>query len=84
MDERKRLRVEYELAEVTRTKVSDRERELTRRYVEERFGVEIDDQVAESIVFTFMAPMDPCMLTFYGADGTSCRLNSAELRPLLE
>lgn len=84
MDERKRPRIEYELGEVTRRQVSDRERELTRRYVEERFGVEIDDQVAGSIVFSLTPPLDPCELTFRRTDGTSCRINSAELRPLLE
>lgn len=84
MGECKRPRVEYELGEVTRRPVSEREREVTRRYVNEKFGVEIDDQVAEAIVFSVTPPSDPCHLTFYGIDGTSCRVESAELRPLLE
>ena len=64
--------------------VTERERDLTRGYVYGRFGVEINDQIAEAAIFSLTPPREPCALTFTSLDGTECRIESDEFRPLLQ
>ncbi len=78
------LRLGYSVGRIVRPPVTERERDLTRGYVYGRFAAEIDDQVAESVVFALTPPMEPCALTFTGIDGTVCTIKSDELRPLLQ
>jgi len=67
-----------------RPAATERERDLTRGYVYGRFGVEIDDRIAEAIVFSLTPPREPCSLTFTSLDGTECRIKSEEFRPLFQ
>jgi hypothetical protein len=84
MGSRDRPHLEYSVGEIVRPAVTQRERDLSRGYVYGRFGVEIDDHIAEAIVFSLTPPCEPCSLTFRSLDGTECRIESDEFRPLFQ
>jgi hypothetical protein len=77
-----RLRVEYSVGEIVRPAVTEHELEVTRAYIQNRFGVSVDEKVAEGIVYSVTRP-EPHTLTFTALDGTQCTIDAADLRPLL-
>jgi hypothetical protein len=79
-----RPRLEFSVGEIVRPALTERERDPTRGYVYGRFGLEIDDRIADAVVFALTPPREPCSLTFAGLDGTACTIDSEELRQLLQ